>query len=53
MVAGSDGVTGLQSRLAGVAGFLDRYLLPLVLIVAGLGVALPARDGAWTPTERS
>ena len=42
MVAGGDGVTGLQSRLAGVAGFLDRYLLPLVLIVAGLGVALPA-----------
>ena len=42
MVAGGDGVTGLQSHLAGVAGFLDRYLLPLVLIVAGLGVALPA-----------
>ena len=42
MVAGGDGVTGLQSHLAGVAGFLDRYLLPLVLIVAGLGVAFPA-----------
>ena len=42
MVADSDGVTGLQSRLAGVAGFLDRCLLPLVLIVAGLGVAFPA-----------
>jgi predicted Na+-dependent transporter len=41
-VASSDGVIGLQPRLAGVAGFLDRYLLPLVLIVAALGVALPA-----------
>src|SRR5690242_12342354 len=41
-VAGSDGVIGLQPRLAGVAGFLDRYLLPLVLVVAALGVALPA-----------
>jgi hypothetical protein len=40
-VASSDGVTGLQPRLAGVAGFLDRFLLPLVLIIAGLGVALP------------
>ena len=41
-MASSDGVIGLQPRLAGVAGFLDRYLLPLVLIVAALGVALPA-----------
>jgi len=41
-VASSNGVIGLQPRLAGVAGFLDRYLLPLVLIVAALGVALPA-----------
>src|SRR5690349_111677 len=41
-VASSNGVIGLQPRLAGMAGFLDRYLLPLVLIVATLGVALPA-----------
>jgi predicted Na+-dependent transporter len=40
-VASSDGVIGLQPRLAGVSGFLDRFLLPLVLITAGLGVALP------------
>src|SRR6266699_143174 len=40
-VASSDGVIGLRPRLAGVAGFLDRFLLPLVLVVAGLGVALP------------
>ena len=53
MVAGGDGVTGLQSHLAGVAGFLDRYLLPLVLIVAGLGVAFLPPRGAWTPTGRS
>ena len=41
-MASSDSVIGLQPRLAGVAGFLDRYLLPLVLTVAALGVALPA-----------
>ncbi|HEY1320225.1 MAG TPA: hypothetical protein VGF32_08250, partial [Streptosporangiaceae bacterium] len=41
-MASSDGVIGLQPRLEGVAGFLDRHLLPLVLIVAALGVALPA-----------
>ncbi|HXZ78110.1 MAG TPA: hypothetical protein VEH31_45550 [Streptosporangiaceae bacterium] len=41
-MASSGGATGLQSRLAGVAGFLDRFLLPLVLIVAGLGAAFPA-----------
>ena len=40
-MASSDGVIGLQPRLAGVSGFLDRFLLPLVLIIAGLGVALP------------
>jgi predicted Na+-dependent transporter len=40
-VASSDGVIGLQPRLAGVSGFLDRFLLPLVLIVAGLGVVVP------------
>jgi predicted Na+-dependent transporter len=40
-VASSDGVIGLRPRLAGVSGFLDRFLLPLVLIIAGLGVALP------------
>jgi predicted Na+-dependent transporter len=41
-VASSDGVIGLQSRLAGVAGSLDRFLLPLVLAAAGLGAAFPA-----------
>jgi predicted Na+-dependent transporter len=41
-VACSDGVAGLQSRLAGLARFLNRFLLPLVLIAAGLGVAFPA-----------
>ncbi len=40
-MASSDGGLGLQPRLAGVAGFLDRFLLPLVLLVAGVGVALP------------
>jgi predicted Na+-dependent transporter len=45
-VAGSGGVGGLPSRLAGVAGFMDRFLLPLVLIVAALGAALPA-PGRW------
>jgi predicted Na+-dependent transporter len=40
-VASSDGVIGLRPRLAGVAGFLDRFLLPLVLVVAGLGVLTP------------
>ena len=40
-MASSDGVLGLQPRLAGVAGFLDRFLLPLVLIAAGLGVVVP------------
>ena len=41
-MASSDGVIGLQSRLAGVAGSLDRFLLPLVLAAAGLGAAFPA-----------
>jgi len=40
-VAGNDRTSARQDRLAGVAGFLDRFLLPLVLISAGLGVALP------------
>ena len=40
-MAGSDRVTARQHRLAGLAGLLDRFLLPLVLVVAGLGVALP------------
>ena len=40
-MASSDGVIVLQPWLAGVAGFLDRFLLPLVLIVAGLGVVVP------------
>jgi predicted Na+-dependent transporter len=38
-VASNEAVTGRQ---AGLAGLLDRFLLPLVLVVAGLGVALPA-----------
>jgi predicted Na+-dependent transporter len=40
-VGGNDGVSGRQARLAWLAGFLDRFLLPLVLISAALGVALP------------
>jgi predicted Na+-dependent transporter len=41
-VTGTDGVAVRQARLAGLAEFLDRYLLYLVLAAAGLGVALPA-----------
>jgi BASS family bile acid:Na+ symporter len=41
-VGGNDDVSGLSARLARLAGFLDRFLLPLVLISAGLGVALPS-----------
>ena len=41
-MAGNEAVTGRPGRLAGLAEFLDRFLLPLVLVVAGLGVALPA-----------
>ena len=41
-MAGDKAVTGRPGRLAGLAEFLDRFLLPLVLVVAGLGVALPA-----------
>jgi predicted Na+-dependent transporter len=40
-VGGSDAVSGGQARLAQVGGFLDRFLLPLVLISAGLGVTFP------------
>src|SRR6266516_1916563 len=40
-VEGKDGVHGRAARLAGLAGLLDRFLLPLVLISAGLGIALP------------
>ena len=41
-MAGDKAVTGRPGGLAGLAEFLDRFLLPLVLVVAGLGVALPA-----------
>jgi predicted Na+-dependent transporter len=41
-VAGDDRTSARQVRLAGLAGLLDRFLLPLVLISAGLGVALPS-----------
>lgn len=41
-MAGNDAVAGRTGGLAGLAGFLDRFLLPLVLVAAGLGVALPA-----------
>jgi predicted Na+-dependent transporter len=34
-------LSGRQARLAALAGFLDRFLLPLVLICAGLGIAVP------------
>ena len=36
-----DGLRGRRNRLAGLAGLLDRFLLPLVLISAGLGIAVP------------
>ena len=41
-MAGDKAVTGRPGGRAGLAEFLDRFLLPLVLVVAGLGVALPA-----------
>ena len=40
-MAGNEIVSGRQVGLAGLAGFLDRFLLPLVLVFAGLGVVLP------------
>jgi len=40
-VEGRDGVRGPGNRLARLAGLLDRFLLPLVLISAGLGIAAP------------
>jgi predicted Na+-dependent transporter len=41
-VAGNKAATGRPVGLAGLAEVLDRFLLPLVLVIAGLGVALPA-----------
>ena len=41
-MAGNKAAAGRPVGLAGLAEFLDRFLLPLVLIIAGLGVALPA-----------
>ena len=41
-VEGKDGVRGRGTRLAGLARLLDSFLLPLVLISAGLGFALPS-----------
>jgi predicted Na+-dependent transporter len=40
-LASNEVVSGRQPGLAGLAGFLDRLLLPLVLVSAGLGVVLP------------
>jgi len=40
-VAGNEIVSGRQVGLAGLAGLLDRFLLPLVLFTAGLGIVLP------------
>ena len=40
-VAGNKAATGRPFGLAGLAEFLDRFLLPLVLVIAGLGVAVP------------
>jgi predicted Na+-dependent transporter len=40
-VAGNEIVSGRQVGLAGLSGLLDRFLLPLVLLTAGLGIALP------------
>jgi len=41
-VAGNEAVTGGPGGLGRLAEFLGRFLLPLVLVFAGLGVALPA-----------
>jgi predicted Na+-dependent transporter len=41
-VAGNKAINGRPAGLAGLAEFLDRFLLPLVLVIAGLGVVLPA-----------
>ena len=41
-MAGNKAATGRPVGLAGLAEFLDRFLLPLVLVIAGLGVVLPA-----------
>ena len=41
-LASNEVVSGRQVGLAGLAGLLDRFLLPLVLVCAGLGIALPA-----------
>jgi len=41
-VNAGDRTPGFQARLARLAGFLDRFLLPLVLISAAVGVAFPA-----------
>ena len=38
---GDSGVPARQPAVAAVAGLLGRFLLPLVLVTAGLGVALP------------
>src|SRR5215468_9043115 len=40
-VEGKGGVRGRGNRLAGLARLLDRFLLPLVLVFAGLGIAAP------------
>ncbi len=40
-MGGNDGVPGRRPAAAAVARFLGRFLLPLVLVTAGLGVALP------------
>ena len=40
-MAGNDRTSARQDRLAGLAGLLNRFLLPLVLTFAGLGVAFP------------
>jgi predicted Na+-dependent transporter len=40
-VGGDEDGSGLSARLARLAGFLDRFLLPLVLLSAGLAIALP------------
>ncbi|MGN6677579.1 MAG: hypothetical protein ACTHKL_07305 [Streptosporangiaceae bacterium] len=37
-----DRTPGFEARMATLAGFLDRFLLPLVLICAAVGVAFPA-----------
>ena len=52
-MAGNEAVTGHQGGgLAGLAEFLDRFPLPLVLVIAGWALRFLLPGGALMPTER-